>query len=445
MYYGLEKENIVFDLSIAQITAILLGGVVLYVIMRWKGMKINPILFFIIYLFPTSGLYIDVGFHLFYHRILLILLLMLFPLMRLMQPADGRRIPFNATTISAIFFLIACLPGLAVCISYPHFFRWWFAILASILFYIVILDEIRNQQQLENFIFTCILSGFVWSAVGLCMFFVVNISIQATDIRQIYRLAGLAKDANFFASVLIGWIQLAFFWILRKKGRYKIIGAFALLTMCTAFIFTYSRGGYLSLVVISLINITLFVRYRKKCLNVIDLKKLLAVAVVFICIFIGSLTMVGSVLERTMSFKTDKSGAGRLYVWTDAIMVTIRNPMGVGLNNYEIYTKKHARDYKAAGSSVHNVFLQIMAETGIVGIVSYMVFVATIILKFKYIKVIRDEQLSFWLTGTLVSYIGIMISSMFITNVYYEHVFLAIALIMGSFQIFKQQHAEIRS
>lgn len=435
---GREHTEMLMSIGDEFAALIIIGGFLLYFITRLSGHRPNFILFFIIFLFPTSVLYVNVGFHLFYHRMLLILFFVWFAISKLFKLHDIKLL-LNETSISGFYFLLTCLPGLLVCIDYNAFWRWWVAILVGILLYIVIFDQIKSIKDLEAIIFSCIVSGFVWAGVGLVLFFTGNQTLETDDIRQIYRLSALSKDANFFASILIAWIQLAFFWFIRKDEKNKIVVFVALISMIAAFIFTYSRGGLLALFVVAIINGLYFTILKIKFAQIVNFKKVKSFAILMGVIGIIGIAAVGSLRDRIISIKGDeKLGAGRGYIWIEAIDVIKRNPLGVGLNNYQEYTIKHKIRYKTAGSSVHNVFLHVTAETGIPGLFAYLFFLGTILFKVRHAGNFKNKELYHWFMGSFAAIIGILTCSMFISNIYRENLFVAVAIFLAIFSLHRK-------
>ena len=433
-----EYKEHILSLGAEYAVIILLIGVLAYFFARRRGYKVNPLIFFIIYLFPVSTLYFDVGFHLFYHRIIIIGYFFVF-FKRIFLAGNFPSELINSTTICLFLFLLATIPGIAVCIGYTEYFRWFFSIVAGILLYLYILDQIQDTNQLESLIFSCIISGFIWALSGLIIFKTGNTTLNDIDTRQIYRLKSLSIDANVFAMNLIGFIQLSLYWIFKKNNKDKFFCFLAFITMLTALIFTYSRGGYLAFASIIFLNLFFFLIFRKQYFSLLDYKKIKVLAVSCIIMFIVFLLVFNTIGQRIISIKTQENlGSSRIDIWTDTIKVIKKNPLGVGLNNYKLYTIKHWREYKTAGSAVHNTFLQMMAETGVFGFLFYMFFLGTIFLKTRYAKFMRDKDTFYWFTGIFISINGLIVCSIFLSNGYREIFYIMIALYLGAYKLYKK-------
>lgn len=288
-------------------------------------------------------------------------------------------------------------------------------------------------------IFTCIVSGFIWSVVGLALFRIGNPVLDNPNVKEMYRVSALSKDPNFFAAILIGWIQLAFFWVIKKDGRDRVFCAVALLTMLLAFILTYSRGAYVAFFILSCMNIFFFFRFRQKLRTTVEFKRITLISGSFVALVVVAVMVFSNIVDRVMSINPDdKLGSGRGYIWMDAVKVIKKNPLGVGLNNYSVYTAKNWKEYTKPGSQVHNVFLHITAETGIFGFIAYMVFLGTVFFKIRFARYMQDPDLMHWYIGAFISIIGILGCSLFISNIYRENVFVAIALFLAVFKLYRQ-------
>jgi len=345
----------------------------------------------------------------------------------------------NKTTVGAFVFIFVALTGLAVCIDYGLFFRYWLAFLSGILLYVCLLYDIESMDQVEGIVFTCIISGFVWSAVGLSLFFIENSSFIKGNVNTMYRVGSLSGDSNYFASVLICLIQLSFFWLIRKGGKGKLFSLVAFFTMGLALVFTYSRGGYIGIGALLFLNLIFLWMYRYKLSSQAYLGKALSLLSMLVAVILVLAVTVNTFSDRVVSIKEDKTGgSSRLFIWEDLLDVAQKNPFGVGLGNVSVYTAEHRSEYHTAGSVAHNNFLQILVETGYVGFLSYLFFLWSYFSKFIYLHRIKDREIFFWFLGTFISIVGVFVTQYFLSNVYDEMVFIQIALLLAIFNIYEK-------
>jgi putative inorganic carbon (hco3(-)) transporter len=166
--------------------------------------------------------------------------------------------------------------------------------------------------------------------------------------------------ANQFAAFVIhfGAIILALsFYMKEKKERWFLL-ATSIIALKPLF-FAYSRGAYLATVAVLFV----FGLIKKRSLLVV----LLVVGVAW------QVILPQSVVERITTTENadgqlESSAAERLVLWEKAIELYKASPIvGSGLNSYGVS--------RIAGSwtSVHNLYLQTMAEQGIVGLLFLIV------------------------------------------------------------------------
>jgi O-antigen ligase len=221
-----------------------------------------------------------------------------------------------------------------------------------------------------------------------------------------YRATGTFEDPNLAAAYLI--ISLGFCLVYnhsRKSLTTRI--PFNLFIIIFALLLTSSRGGVLGLglgfIFVILINLT-----NK---GIRQITKIVAVfimisAVIFIINFIYPLDFINTSLERITNVGSDESGTSlRLLLWKTALTLWQDNPfLGVGFGQY-LANAHHLNS--SIVNIPHNTYLSFLAETGIIGFISF--FSLPIYLFFKLFKLIKTgDTVSIFL---FVSFSGIMVQA----------------------------------
>lgn len=114
---------------------------------------------------------------------------------------------------------------------------------------------------------------------------------------------------------------------------------------------------------------------------------------------------------------TEGSNLGRLKIWTEALTQFEKAPLlGVGLGNYPLALDFNAI-YRSAVTS-HNLYLDILVEMGIFGLLAWLWFLGGILK--KLLSKIKGEtrQLSIIATGLLGAIIYFCIHSFFETSIF---------------------------
>ena len=123
-------------------------------------------------------------------------------------------------------------------------------------------------------------------------------------------------------------------------------------------------------------------------------------------------------------------GSGRSEYWKEAIHIIKDYPFfGVGLNTYSVV----GRGYKITwGGYPHNCYLQMAAETGILGLLSFLWLSGVLFYRsFRNLAAMQDPFLAMFLFGSLIGLGGFLTHSFFDTNFYSVQLGSFMWLIMG--------------
>ena len=155
-----------------------------------------------------------------------------------------------------------------------------------------------------------------------------------------------------------------------------------LFTVSLAFILTGSRAGYLSLILTSIIFIFLILRKSNYYPVSLFKKPFLIIAIAFFV----TLVPVASDIIPSANTHVAISVDARFFFWMDSILTFKDFPiLGAGLDHFKVFLPSHARqahdilgfiEYGSMGYSdwAHNEYLQILAESGIIGFLCLSVF-----------------------------------------------------------------------
>ncbi len=171
-------------------------------------------------------------------------------------------------------------------------------------------------------------------------------------------IGGRQSNANEQAATLLLPFSLALSAMLsrgRSFSRLLAFGALALLTI--AILLTMSRGGLIALAVL-LFAYLLRLKIRRRLLVPI---LLVAVAIPF---------MPGEFFSRVEEAASSR-GTGRFDIWIAGLHLVKRHPiLGVGIGDFPVAyddVAGYAPIFRGYHFAAHNMYLDILAETGIVG------------------------------------------------------------------------------
>jgi O-antigen ligase len=190
------------------------------------------------------------------------------------------------------------------------------------------------------------------------------------------RLAGAPHDIvnpNGLAFVIASVIPFFHYLGLSSSNKIKMLYLVSLPVFVYAMVLTASRTGFLALVVILA---GIFLKSRRKM-------PYAAVALFAVMIILSNLSQIQK--ERYLSIaRSDVRGAetarGRIEGVVDSFMVALKRPViGHGLGTSVEAT------YHALGDALiaHNLYVEIMQELGLIGLIIFLFYIKSIILMFS--------------------------------------------------------------
>ena len=232
-------------------------------------------------------------------------------------------------------------------------------------------------------------------------------------------IGGLFKNSNDLAMHLVTMIPLAVVLGLTTKGLLRrIVFWSAAGLMAAATVVTFSRGGFLGLIGVTLVFAYKFGKRNK----VMTIGVLVVTFILFIGLAPGS---YGDRLGTIFDSASDLSGSSsqRTQVLKRSVVVALRYPLtGVGIGNF------HHKSFQELGT--HNAYTQVASEIGIPAFVIYVMFLLYPLKRLRQIEKTAAEHkdkesrwfyfMSVGLQGALIGY---MVSSFFGAVAYQWYVY----------------------
>ncbi len=263
----------------------------------------------------------------------------------------------------------------AVVATVPELFRTKLGTLLQIWVLLFIFSGYTNSKKTLSIH----LGAFLVATAVICgQAYVTGDFAMASEGRDMgARVAGLVKNANVFGLVMLMGIGcLAYFWMRVDRRRWMRYVLFLPMgaTFGVAIIASGSRKIFLATLLFFLLWV--FFCYRKELL-----KRMSVFLGVTLLVFVGGGLLIGlagrtvlgeRLLKSWEAFRTGDedvrgSGANRLEFYRVAFRLIRENPVaGVGLDNYRAHNP--ALGYKPA----HTEYLEIAADTGLVGALVYL-------------------------------------------------------------------------
>lgn len=244
------------------------------------------------------------------------------------------------------------------------------------------------------------------------------------------RFQGGAGDPNYLAAVLVPAIMLAGGLAIAAGARRRALLALATAIVAVGLAATQSRGGLLAGIACSIVALAIW-RARRR-------------TIVSLIVLAGTATMMFFLANPSALHRIEKSnqGSGRVDIWQVAWRVVHDHPFfGVGiaqfpqvsphyvlnpglLNYVNLIVEKHI--------VVHNLYLQLWAEDGIVGLLLFAAVVAASIAAgwraAKSFDAQGDLEMSALARTVIIGLTGMLVASFFLSNLENGQLWILLAL-----------------
>ena len=293
---------------------------------------------------------------------------------------------------------------------------WWIAALA----FAVALTAPASPKALTYLALAFVAGSVVSVAIGVLT---GSLSTPETAVSQTAiqgRFTGGGGDPNVQAAGFVA----AMFLIMgllglyrRRAARVALLLAFALVTL--GFLATESRGGLVALVVGVVVAMFIAPRHRGRIVALGG-------------VMLAAILALGAAQPGAIARITDLGGgsSGRSDLWRVGWDVFKGHPLaGVGLGNFEVVEAHYTLRPGAISRIgyivdvphlVHNTYLQLLAETGIIGLALYLLVIAlciratwTAIHRFESIGWRREADLA---RAVLMGVVGMSVALFFISD-----------------------------
>lgn len=297
-------------------------------------------------------------------------------------------------------------------------------LIKTMLIFLVLVNVIRTELRLK-LLFWLVLVVSIYLSVNLISDYQAGIFKIGMAETNTQRVAGAIKNlfdnSNDLALHLVTIIPISIALALEKKGQIRKIVYFGIsLLMIAAVIITFSRGGFLGLIAMTLVLARKLGRRNKTA----AFAALVLGIIFFIVVAPGSYSGRLATIFDSASDITGSSSQ-RTQVLKRSVLVALRYPIfGVGLGNF------HHKSFQELGT--HNAYTQVAAETGIAAMICYIIFLVHPLRKLRMIErelFERNENSRFYYLsiGLQASLVGFMVASFFAAVAYHWYVYYLVA------------------
>lgn len=251
------------------------------------------------------------------------------------------------------------------------------------------------------------------------------------------RVTGPLDDPNFYAQILLMIFPLAAYRMLTGVSQTgRLVGTICTILIVGAAIFTYSRGGFLALVVV-LGLLVLDRRYNLLKVGMVTVVTLAVLLPILPSGYVDRVLTLGDALPANTSAQSEASFRGRSSEMIIAMQMFTENPiLGVGKRNYQVlyveYSSLLGLDPRLEDRQAHSLYLELAAEMGMLGILSFSgilvaLFISTARARRQFRELDRPD-LSAWTAALQLGIVSYMITSIFLHSDYARYMWMLFAM-----------------
>jgi O-antigen ligase len=288
-------------------------------------------------------------------------------------------------------------------------------VLSDIMLYSVaflIACSISDEKHARTILWLLFISTVIAASTGLAYV------MKEDDLLEISRLRNPNYVAMYLVIALSSMVSSVIFSDLETRNSRILLSAFAMITLAAA-IMTVFRASF--------IGFAIFIVFVALAARDVKMK-------IIVLLVMASITAAAAFLYTPMWDKllTTQSFIVRLSLWEHALDMFCANPLsGAGMDHFIFTVPQGIPDAGITYYDAHNLYLNIMAQTGLIGLSALILIFYGFLRKF-----IRSEALSgFGLSlkyGALGGFLVVFVSGIFDSTLHHEHAIL-FALLMGLF------------
>lgn len=288
----------------------------------------------------------------------------------------------------------------------------------AVLIFIVMVNVLRTRKRLMGLIWLSLVIGVYLGYAAFGMYMRGEFTVEGYRVGV--EIGGMFGNPNDMSIHLITMIPIAFALMLASRSKLaKLVYLAMIVVMICGNMVTYSRGGFLGLIAGSAVLAWKLGRRNRFLVSTI------AVIVGALITFLAPNNFGLRVLSIFIPI-LDEAGSSdqRKELLERSILVTLRNPWGVGIGNFPIFGVRNLVS--------HNAYTQVSSELGILGLAAYLIFIISPFRKLGAIErtLFKREELDWFYylsIGLQASIIGYMVSSFFASVAYNWFIYYLIA------------------
>ena len=349
----------------------------------------------------------------------------------IVKALTSKRFEWRKDGVGLLLLLLLVIDFIASLLSFAprKSLQIWAVYFAFMIFYFVIINTVKTREQFFNLLTVFSLSGLLVCLYGVAQYvFGWNVK-QAwidedmfEDIKM--RIYSTLENPNVLGEyiLLVMPVCISLMWT-KAKSLSKVFYAAVTAVVAVALVLTFSRGCWIGI----MFSAAVFITFAAG--------KLWGLALIALPVI--PMILPQSIINRFLSIgdMKDSSTSYRVYIWMGTLLM-LRDfwlsGIGLGTDAFtQVYPFYSYSSIVAPHS--HNLFLQILVESGIVGLAAFLLllffFVKRLIAGYQHEG--KYGKMSVALTAIGAAVIGFLVQGMFDNCFYNYRVFMVFWSVIG--------------
>jgi O-antigen ligase len=294
-------------------------------------------------------------------------------------------------------------------------------VMAAVVFFLVL--ALFTEREQVRWLMLAFIAGAVLSVLSGAVTGGLSVSgAAATTASSVQgRLQGGTSDPNYLAAAIVPAMMLAGGLAARRGHPFERFGLMvATIVLAIGLAATESRGGFLAMIIVSL---GALLTWRGRRMMILGFMLVFTLAV-------GAWFVASPTAWHRVTSASD-GGSGRSEIWHVATRVVDAHPLvGVGLGQFPVVSPDYITQPGALTRAdllvgkqivVHNAYLQLWVETGIVGLALFIaIAIAAIIAGSRAVRRFDaqgDVETAMLARALVLAIIGALTASFFLSNI----------------------------
>jgi putative inorganic carbon (HCO3(-)) transporter len=298
----------------------------------------------------------------------------------------------------------------------------------AVLMFLIMVNVLRTRRRLMGIIWISLGISVILSYIALGMY--LRGDLKGDGYRVQIDFGGMLGNMNDLALHLVTMVPLIIcLGIATKSYLMRAVYFSMTILFIVTIMITYSRGGFLGLILACGILVWKIGKKQRA-------KAIIAGAVIGVLFILLAPGNYGARLLTIFSPSSDTTGSSdqRWESLVLSVIVTLRNPQGIGIGCFPIVGIRNLE--------THNAYTQVSAEIGWLGLAAYLIFMISPLKKLAAIeRTLYDNGDTAWhyylAIGLQASIAGFMVSSFFGPVAYSWFVYYLIAYAVAFRRIYR--------